>query len=134
MARPEDGPRIARHYRVLHVREPESAAAEIAPLGGEGYRLKFTELDGPVAHVVFERVAGASPVEFREFQNRNRRTWMEQLLADPDVRARITQVAPIALGAGIVELGAPQASPGDVRGSTRRRTPSRTSRVASTRW
>lgn len=114
MARPVDGPRIARDYRVLHIREPESAAKELVPLGAAGYRLKFTELDGPIAHVVFERIAGAPPVEFREFQNRNRRTWMEQLLADADVRARMTQVAPVALGAGIMELGPPQSSPGDV--------------------
>lgn len=115
MARPVDGPHIAREYRLLHVRELEAVAQAIAPLGAAGYRLKLTEVDGAVTHVVFERVDGASPVEFREFRNTFRgRSWMEQLLAEPDVRARMTQVAPTALGAGIVELGPPQSTPGDV--------------------
>lgn len=114
MARPVDGPRIARQYRLLHVRELEAVEKVIAPLGPEGYRLKLTEFDGGVTHVVFERVEGASPVEFREFRNKFRRTWMDQLLADPDVRARMRRVTPLTLGAGIVELGPPQPTPGDV--------------------
>jgi hypothetical protein len=114
MARPVGRPSIARQYRLLHVREIESVAQAVAPLGAEGYRLKFTEIDGAVVHVVFERAGEAPPVEYREFRNKGRTSWMEQLLGDADVRARMMRVAPVALGAGIVELGPRQATPGDV--------------------
>lgn len=114
MSRRVGGPWVARQYRLLHVRELEAVAKVIAPLGPEGYRYKFTEVDGAVTHVVFERVEGATPVEFREFRNKFRNTWMDQLLKDADVRARMIRVTPLTLGAGIVELGPPQSTPGEV--------------------
>lgn len=115
MARPVGVPTIARTYRLLHVRQNEEVAKVIAPLGAEGFRLAATEFDGGVVHLAFEKTDGKSGVEYREFRNRNRRTWMEHLLADADVRARMTRVQPVALDAGLVELGAAQASsPGDV--------------------
>jgi len=114
MARPIAAPAVARSYRLLHVRDREAVAQVIAPLGAEGFRLAVSAHDGDVVHVAFERSDGTATVEFREFRNRGRRSWMDQLLADPDVRARMTQVLPIALGAGIVELGAPASTPGDV--------------------
>lgn len=114
MARPIAAPAVARAYRLLHVRELESVAQAIAPLGSEGFRLAFTEHDGDIVHVAFERIDGTPAVEFREFRNRGRRSWMDQLLADADVRSRMTRVLPIALGAGIVELGPPASTPGDV--------------------
>jgi len=114
MARPIAAPAVARTYRLLHVREQEAVAQAIAPLGAQGYRLAFSEFDGDIVHVAFERTDGTPAVEFREFRNRGRRSWMDQLLADADVRSRMTRVLPIALGAGIVELGAPASTPGDV--------------------
>lgn len=115
MVRPRRGPVVAREYRLLHIAELERVDQAIAPLGGQGYRLALAEIDGPIVHVAFEKVTGSEPVEFREFRNRGRRSWMDQLMADPDVRARMTRVVPIALGAGIVELGPPQPVAGEVR-------------------
>ncbi|MGE0811833.1 MAG: hypothetical protein AB7O28_25385 [Vicinamibacterales bacterium] len=114
MVRPEGTAGVAREYRLLHVRELERVDQVIAPLGAQGFRLALVEFDGPVVHVAFEKTAGAAPVEFREFRNKGRRSWMDQLMADADVRARMTRVVPIALGAGIVELGSPQSTPGEV--------------------
>lgn len=114
MARPIAMPAVARSYRLLHVRDREPVAQAIAPLGAQGYRLAFSEHDGDVVHVVFERTEGTPAVEFREFRNKGRRSWMDQLLADADVRARMRRVVPVALGAGIVELGAPASTPGEV--------------------
>lgn len=114
MARPIAAPAIARTYRLLHVRDRESVAQAIAPLGADGFRLTVAEHDGDIVHVAFERTGPASAVEYREFRNRGRTSWMDQLLADADVRTRMTRVLPIALAAGIVELGAPASTPGDV--------------------
>ena len=114
MVRPRRGPVVAREYRLRHVTELERVDQVIAPLGSQGYRLALVEIDGPVVHVAFEKRDGNAPVEFREFRNRGRRSWMDQIMAEPDVRARMTRVVPIALGAGIVELGPPQSVPGEV--------------------
>ncbi len=114
MARPLGGAAVAREYRLLHLRQNEEIATVVAPLGAAGYRLVAAEFEGGVVHLAFERSAGAQPVEYREFRNRNRRTWMEHLLADADVRARMTRVQPVAGDAGIVELGPAQPTPGDV--------------------
>ena len=115
MARPVAQPVVARTYRLLHVLDHESVANAVAPLGAEGFRLAFVEHDGGIVHLAFVSGGGAPRVEYREFRNRGRSSWMDQLLADADVRARMTRVVPVALGAGIVELGPPQAEPGHVQ-------------------
>ena len=115
MTRPLGQPGIAREYRLLHVRERESVADAVAPLGPAGFRLVLVEHDGDVVHVAFEKVDGQAPMEYREFRNRGRRTWMDQLLADDEVVHRMTRVTPVALNAGIVELGPRQADPGHVQ-------------------
>lgn len=114
MARPIAAPAVTRAYRLLHVRDQESVAQVVAPLGAQGFRLAVSEFDGDIVHVAFERSGADAGVEYREFRNRGRRSWMDQLLADTDVRARMTRVLPVALGAGIVELGTPASTPGDV--------------------
>jgi hypothetical protein len=115
MARPVAQAVVARTYRLLHVTERESVAQVIAPLGAQGFRLALAEHDGEIVHLAFEKTDGDAAVEYREFRNRGRASWMDQLLADPDVRARMTRVVPVALGAGIVELGASRPEPGHVQ-------------------
>jgi len=115
MARPEGVPVVARAYRIIHVRTGLGVDAVVAPLGAAGFRLAVSAHESAVVHVAFERVADGAPVEHRVFRNRGRRSWMEQALADPDTRLRLTRVLPVALDAAIVELGAPQAAPGDMQ-------------------
>jgi len=115
MARPEGVPVVARAYRIIHVRTGLGVDAVVAPLGAAGFRLALSAHESEVVHVAFERVTDGAPVEHRVFRNRGRRSWMEQALADADTRLRLTRVLPVALDAGIVELGAPQATPGDMQ-------------------
>ncbi|HNZ96482.1 MAG TPA: hypothetical protein PKM64_04730, partial [Thermoanaerobaculia bacterium] len=115
MARPAGGRAIAREYRLLHPQESTPLADTLARLAADGFVYRASELDGPVTHLVFERREGAEPVELRAYRNQFRKSWMEQLLADEGVPARLRAVVPVGLGAGFVELGSPQESPGDVR-------------------
>ena len=115
MARPAGGRAIAREYRLLHPEESTPLADTLARLAADGFAYRSSELDGPVTHLVFERREGADPVELRAYRNQFRKSWMEQLLADEGVPARLRAVVPVGLGAGFVELGSPQESPGDVR-------------------
>lgn len=115
MARAEGAPAVARTYRIIHVRTGIGVDTVVAPQGGEGYRLAVSAHERDVVHVAFERVTGGAPVEHRVFRNRGRQSWMDQALADADTRLRLTRVLPVALDTGIVELGPPQVSPGDMR-------------------
>lgn len=115
MARPVDQPVVAREYRLLHLRTGLGVDALVAPLGRDGYRLTVTALEGDIVHLAFERAGGAPAVEYRAFRNRGRQDWMQQALADPDARMRITRVMPVALDTAVVELGAAQSTPVDMK-------------------
>lgn len=119
MARKVGGPHVAREYRFLHSRYNETIDTLVAPLAAQGFRLTASEFDGDVTHVAFEKIAGQPAAEYRVFRNRGRKTWMDQALEDPDARMRITRVLPVALDTAIVELGAPAATPVDMKWLTR---------------
>ena len=115
MARPEGQPAVAREYRIVHVRTGLGMDDVVAPLGPAGFRLALSVHETDIVHVAFEKTAEASDVTYRVFRNRGRRSWMDQALADPDTRARLTRVVPLALDTGLIELGPAQASPGDMQ-------------------
>lgn len=115
MARPEGQPAVAREYRIVHVRTGLGMDDVVAPLGAAGFRLALSAHETDIVHVAFEKVADTSDLAYRVFRNRGRRSWMDQALADPDTRARMTRVVPLALDTGLIELGPAQASPGDMQ-------------------
>ena len=115
MVRPLDQPVVAREYRLLHTRTGFEMDAAVAPLGPAGFHMTAHAFDGAVVHVAFERRPQEPPAAFRVFMNRGRRTWMDQALADPDVRLRIARVVPLALDAAVIELGPPQATAADMQ-------------------
>jgi len=115
MARPEGQPAVAREYRIVHVRSGLGLDDVVAPLGAAGFRLALGAHETDIVHVAFEKVAGSADVSHRVFRNRGRRSWMELALADPETRARMTRVLPVALDAGLIELGPAQSSPGDMQ-------------------
>ena len=119
MARPVDQPVVARAYRIVHIRTGFGLDRVVEPLGVDGYRLTATAIEGDIVHLAFERTPGTPAVEYRVFRNRGRKSWMDVALADPDARMRITRVMPVALDAAVVELGAPQATPADMKWLTR---------------
>ncbi len=115
MARPEGQPAVAREYRIVHVRTGLGMDDVVAPLGAAGFRLALSAHETDIVHVAFEKVLNTSDMEYRVFRNRGRRSWMDQALADPDTRARMTRVVPLALDTGLIELGPLQTSPGDMQ-------------------
>ncbi len=119
MARPIDQAVVAREYRLLHIRTGLGVDALVAPLGRDGYRLTVTALEGDVVHLAFEHTAATPAVEYRAFRNRGRQDWMQQALADPDARMRITRVMPVALDTAVVELGTAQTTPADMKWLTK---------------
>lgn len=115
MARPDGQPAVAREYRIVHVRTGLGMDEVVAPLGPAGFRLVLSAHETDIVHVAFEKVSDTSDVAYRVFRNRGRRSWMDQALADPDTRARMTRVVPLALDTGLIELGPAQTSPGDMQ-------------------
>lgn len=115
MARPEGQPAVVHEYRIVHVRGGLGMDDVVAPLGAAGFRLALSAHETDIVHVAFEKVVDTSDLAYRVFRNRGRRSWMDQALADPDTRARMTRVLPLALDAGLIELGPAQASPGDMQ-------------------
>ena len=115
MARPVGQPAVARVYRIVHVRAGLGMDEVVAPLGAAGFRLVLSAHETDIVHVAFEKTADTRDVAYRVFRNRGRRAWMDQALADPDTRARMTRVVPVALDTGLIELGPAQATPGDMQ-------------------
>lgn len=111
MARPVGAPAPPREYRLLHARTHIGVGEIVARHGRDGFRLVRFSHEGSRFHAAFERVADdAARRDYAVFANRGRKSWMDQVAADPAVSGRLTRVVPMALETALVELG-PEASP-----------------------